>query len=165
MTKLSDALEKCTAMQRIFVRQRLLGDSITASGTAAGLRDAKREAYRMVKAPNVIAAIAAGVEDSAEVMITDRAAVEKMLLVAYDNAETATEQIMAARELGKLHGHYAPTKTETKHEHSGHIEHDHDMRTVSTRRLLELADEKRMLPNPNFIEGEFEEVDANTEEV
>ena len=166
MTKLADALEKCTAMQRIFVRQRLLGDSIIAAGTASGLKQPKREAYRMAKAPNVVAAIAAGVGDSAEIMVTDRAAVERMFLDAYNNAETATEQIMAARELGKLHGHYAPTKTETKHEHTGRIEHDHDMRSIPTSKLLELAEERRMLPDPNTLEGEFSEVaDGDPESV
>lgn len=156
--KLSEALDKCTAMQRIFVRQRLLGDSIAASGTAAGLKDPKKESYRMAKAPNVVAAMAAGMEDSADEMLTDRKAVEQMFLDAYNNSETATEQIMAARELGKLHGHYAPTKTETKHEHSGRIEHDHDMREISTAKLLEAAGEKRLLPDPKVIEGDFEEV-------
>ena len=157
MTKLSKALDKCTVMQRIFVRQRLIGDSVVASGTAAGLKRPKKEAYRMAKAPNVVAAIEAGLEDSAETMITDRAAVERMFLEAYNNAETATEQIMAARELGKLHGHYAPTKTETKHEHSGAIEHNHDMREISTARLLEAAGDRRMLPDPNVIEGDYED--------
>jgi hypothetical protein len=36
-----------------------------------------------------------------------------MLLDAYENADTSSEMVNAAKELGKLHGLYAPEQTVT----------------------------------------------------
>lgn len=43
----------------------------------------------------------------------NRGLVTNMLLEAYENADTSSEMVNAAKELGKLHGLYAPEQTVT----------------------------------------------------
>jgi phage terminase small subunit len=155
-----DALNQLTPKQRIFVERVAEGSSYMAAARAAGYGSPSSEASKVSKHPKVVAALEALNADVSERMITSKLEVERMMLEAYHNAETAGEQVMAAREIGKLHGHYAPTKTETQHTHTGTITHQADARKMSHADLLKIADDKRQLTRdePEPIEGEFEVV-------
>ncbi len=104
---LSPALEGLTEKRRIYVEARLQGMSPKAACMAAGVAPNQISNYE--GNPDVKAAIAKGHAISAEHTGLTREKVTAMLMDAYRMAETATEMVMAARELGKLHGLYAPT--------------------------------------------------------
>lgn len=73
-----------------------------------------------------------------------------MYMDAYQNAETATEQIAAVNALVKLHGLEAPKQVEVKHNHQV----DGEIRYLPTEELMKLADMRADLT----LEGEFEEI-------
>ena len=152
------ALADLTPKQRIFVERIAEGCSQVEAARAAGYGSPRAEATKVFKHPKVQAALQALNADVSERMITSKLDVERMLLEAYHCAENAGEMVAAAREIGKLHGHYAPTKTEQKVTHEGTVTHEHDARKLSHSRLLELAGEQRRLEHldtEDVIEGDF----------
>jgi hypothetical protein len=84
-----------------------------------------------------------------------RERVSEMLQEAYRNATTAAEQIMAAREIGKLFGLYAAEKLQVDHSHKlEHTNSDRDMKSLSHEELLVLAQMDKGI----VLEGQFEVV-------
>lgn len=152
------ALAELTPKQRIFVERIAEGSTQVEAARAAGYGSPRVEACRIFRHPKVQAALQALNADVSERMITSKLDVERMLLEAYHCAENAGEMVAAAREIGRLHGHYAPTKTEQKVTHEGTVTHEHDARKLSHSRLLELAGEQRQLrklPSDEIIEGQY----------
>ena len=79
-----------------------------------------------------------------------REKLSSMLLQSYYKAATATEEIAAVREIGKLQGLYAPETTEL----NVNLNNSKQLETLSDAELAKLAG----MDNPTVIEGDFEEV-------
>jgi hypothetical protein len=144
-----------TPQERMYVTLRLRGMSEFGAYRAAGGRDSPRgnQGGRVVEdfhnAPHVIAALDAAFHISQEETGYNRAKITEMLEAAYHNAANATEQVMAARELGKLHGLYAPIKAEIKHDHEHRLANaQKDLKELSVQEL------ERMLA----VDAEFTEI-------
>ena len=140
-----------TRMQRLYVDGRLSGLSQIASAGAAGAAEPRVEGSRLEKNENVQAALVAMMEQSAEEVGFGRKEAHDMYMDAYQNAETATEQIAAVNAMVKLHGLEKPKEIVVKHAHThtGQIEH------MPTDELMKLAGMTDQLT----IEGEFEVVE------
>lgn len=95
--------------QRIFVEARLRGMEPAAAARAAGL-----ERHYETVHPEITAIVAEYAAQEAPRMSMTRERLTEMLLDTYRNAATAGEQVAAVRELGKLHGLYAPQKLQVE---------------------------------------------------
>jgi hypothetical protein len=103
-------------------------------------------------------AMKAGIEALAtEVMFTRKKA-HDLLMDAHRNAANTTEQVMAIKEMIRLHGVAAPEVKEI---------HTHGKVSIEHREVKELTDEQLLrlaqLPTaelPHIIDGEYEVVDA-----
>lgn len=146
-----------TDKQRIYVESRLRGMSKVASARAAGaIKDPERGAEQYEKYDAVRTAIERGRQISIQITGYTREKITDMLERAYYAATTAAEMVMAARELGKLHGLYAPTNVKVDHTHRlKDARTEEDLRRLSTEELLRLANER----GTDFIEGEFTELE------
>lgn len=153
---LSPAVDGLTERERIFVEGILRGLTQIAAAQAAGYANAKNAAHDLAREPKIKAAIAKGREISIQATGVTREKLTDMLMSAYMNAETAAEQIMAVRELGKLHGLYAAQKVEVGHTHELKNPNEKDIRTLSSAELLRLA----RLKGGDIFEGEFTEIQA-----
>ena len=140
-----------TRIQRGYVDGRLAGLTQIASAGAAGSAEPRSDANRLEKNENVQAALVAMMERSAEEVGFGRTEAHNMYMDAYQNAETATEQIAAVNAMVKLHGLEKPKEVVVQHNHNvtGQIEH------MPTEELIKLAG----MENELAIEGEFEEVE------
>jgi len=147
--KMVEALDDLTDQQRIYVEQRLCGLSQVAAATAAGYADPRRKAYDVENTPRVVDALRKAREVTAKKVQYTREKAHEQLHEAYRNATTAAEQVMAVRELIKLHGVAAPEQVEVKHTHK----HDHELRFMDDQQLLEIAGIDGFA-----LEGVFEEV-------
>lgn len=152
---LSPAFVDLTDKQRIYVESRLRGMSKVASARAAGaLKDPERGAEQYESVEAVRDAIEKGRQLSIQITGYDRAKVTEMLERAYNCATTAAEMVMAAREIGRLHGVYAPTNVKVDVNHRlANARSEQDLRHLSTKELLQLAEER----GGDFIEGDFME--------
>lgn len=142
---------KLTAKQRTYVDSRLSGLSQTASAAAAGVATPRIEGSRMENNEKVRQAMVDMMAKTAEEVSFGRKEAHDMYLDAYQNAETASEQIMAVNAMVKLHGLEAPKKVEVDHTHN----HNHELRFLPTEELMKLAGMEDQL----VLEGEFEEVE------
>lgn len=143
---------KLTRMQRAYVDARLQGLTQVASATAAGCATPKNDGTRLEKNEDVQAAMVDMMSKTAEEVGFSRKEAHDMYMEAYQNAETATEQIAAVNAMVKLHGLEKPKQLEVKHEHvhSGQIEH------LPTEELMRLAGMEKTLT----LEGEYQEIEA-----
>lgn len=115
---------------RIYVEARLRGMSQVAA--AAGL--APNNASRFEQQPHIREALDHGRRISAIETGIARTRVSDMLLDAYRSATTAAEMVMAARELGRLHGLYAPQRVELDHTHKlAQVKSEEDIRRLRIR--------------------------------
>jgi len=135
-----------TPKQRIYVDSLLSGLTKTASAAAAGSN--RYEPYE--KSEKVREAIVAMTAMGAEEVGFGRREAHDMYMEAYQNAETAMEQIAAVNALVKLHGLEAPKKVEVEHNHT----HSGELRFVPDDELMKLAGMDGQLT----LEGEYEEV-------
>jgi phage terminase small subunit len=154
---LSPAFEGLTDKQRLYVEGRLRGLSRIAAARAAGAEaDPKKSADQYEKNPKVAAALEKARQISIQHTGYTRQKIAEMLQRAYDLAGNATEMVMAARELGRLHGVYAPTNVKVDHEHrltdTRNVE---DLRHLTTEQLEQLVAKR----GGDFIEGEFVELE------
>jgi hypothetical protein len=159
--QLSPYLEPLTEMQRIFVTCKLKGMTDTAAGTAAGVANPTKNSSRMMKSAAVQEAIKAGVDIAAREIMFSRKEAHDMLMDAHRNAANTTEQVLAIREMIKLHGIAAPEVKQIEHKHAGRIEHA-PVAELSDADLFKLA----KLPTdqlPDIIDGEYELVEASTD--
>ena len=146
---LPSSLSELSPKERIYVKCRLDGMSQVASAGAAGWADPRRKASDIEKRPKVQAAILAACEDLAQEVQFGRKEAHDMLINAYHNAATATEQVAAVRELINLHGIAEPKKVEHQHTHGGKVELDR----LPNDELMKLAGLEDLT-----LEGEFEVV-------
>ena len=137
-----------TDRERIYVHARLRGMSEHAAYKAAGGKGNPQPATWIYE-PHVVSVLAAAQNISAEETGMTREKIRDMLVNAYHNATTAAEQIMAARELAKLFGLFAPTKVQVAHDHRHSIEDKRaNIKDMSTTELESLL----------AIDGEFAEI-------
>lgn len=159
-----DQLEELqlTDQERLFVKARVKGMSSTAAARAAGFtKHVRRHAMRLASRANVQAALEILRRNDLNEIIFTRDEAHNMLMEAYRNAETSTEQVNAVRALVQLHGISAPAKIEHKHQHA-HA-HSHEIREMSDAELLKLAQQGgdevltaeyyEISPEPLAIEG------------
>ena len=137
---------KLTAKQRIYVDSQLKGLSKKASARAAGSHNSDF----FENSENVQQALVDMLQQNADEIGFSRREAHDMYMEAYQNAETAMEQIAAVNAMVKLHGLEKPKQVEITHEHihSGKIEH------LPTAELGKLAGMQEALT----LEGEYEEV-------
>jgi len=153
-TSLSSSLLKLTVKERIFVENRLAGLSMTASAAAAGYGAPSSAGQRTDKLPHIQAAMLAACEDLAQDITFSRKEAHEMLMSAYMNAATATEQIQAVKELIALHGIAAPKEVEHTHTHKGVV----SLERMETEELIKLADMDDLT-----LEGEYEVIKEEDE--
>lgn len=152
---LSSAFEGLNDRERIFVEGILRGMSQVASATAAGYKAPTDSSQDLLKKPRIIAAIEKGRELSIQATGITREKLSDMLMSAYMGASTAAEQVMAVRELGKLHGLYAAQKVEVGHTHKLEAKDAvKQLQSMSSEQLLKLA----RMNQGKIIDGEFTEV-------
>lgn len=149
MSDLPSSLRKITPKEQIYVRSRLAGMSQVASATAGGWADPRKHASEIEKRPHVQAAILEACNTLAEEVQFGRKEAHDMLMGAYHNAATATEQVAAVRELINLHGIAQPKVIEHEHKVSGKVEFDR----LDNDELMKLAGLDHLT-----LEGEFEVV-------
>jgi hypothetical protein len=139
--------KELTTKQRIYVDSQLSGMTKVASAAAAGSK--RYEPFE--KSETVRQALVDMMQRGAEEVGFSRKDAHDMYMQAYQNADTAMEQIAAVNAMVKLHGLEKPQKLEIKHEHthSGQIEH------LPTEELMKLAGMQKTLT----LEGEFSEVE------
>jgi phage terminase small subunit len=137
--------------QRRYVEARLQGLPIVAAAKAAGLEHANSHAHRLERSPKVRKAIKYLIKDStANVEELTKSDVMTGMLDAVEAAATASELVMAWRELGKLIGAYEPEKKILEiHDYTRD-----ELKTLSEEELLKLSGGKYA----DVIDGEFEEI-------
>ena len=150
---LGPAFDGLNDQERIYVESRLRGLSQVASGAAAGIKNSNWTTFEQ----NV--RIQAALQKGRAISIADtgmtREKITEMLMDAYRCAANATEMVMAARELGKLHGVYAPQKVAVDVEHRlKNVKSERDMKLLPTKELLALVESR----GDDVLEAEFEEV-------
>jgi len=147
---LTAAFDGLSDKDRIYVQSRLSGMSQVASALAAGL--APNHASEFEKQPRIAEALAKGRAIGIEATGITREKITEMLMDAYRTAETAAEMIMAARELGRLHGVYAPQRVEMDHVHKlQHVKTEKDIRRLPTADLMKLVSQR----GGEVIDAEF----------
>lgn len=150
---LAPAFEGLTEKQRLYVEARLRGMSQVASAVAAGASGDPKGSAKQYEAQEVVQrAIDKGRQISIAATGYTREKIAEMLQRAYDLAETSAEMTMAARELGRLHGVYAPTNVKVDHNHRlTNTRTEDDLRRLSTEELEKLAQTR----GGDYIEGDF----------
>lgn len=140
-----------TKIERAYVDGRLDGLSQIAAATAAGASTPRTAANRLEKNEKVQQALVDRMQQTADEVDFGRKEAHQMYMDAYQNADTAMEQIAAVNAMVKLHGLEKPKLVEIKHDHthSGKIEH------MTTDELMKLAGMDKALA----LEGEFSEVE------
>lgn len=141
---------ECTILQRRYVEARLQGLSITAAGKAAGV-DTYQGASSLERSPKVRKAIKFLVKDSTRnVEELSKSDVMTGMLDAVEAAATASELVLAWRELGKLIGAYEPEKKILEiHDYTRD-----ELKAMSDDDLLRLSGSKYA----DVIDAEFEEI-------
>lgn len=135
-TKAASALNELAPKFQIYVKSRLDGMTQIASAQAAGSLHPRQHGTIWEKRPDVQRAMLEVAEGIAEEIGFSRKEAHDMLIDAYRNAETATEQVAAVRELINLHGLAKPKVVEHKHDH----QHTAVLEHMPNDELLKLAD-------------------------
>ena len=108
-----DPNKPLTDKQKLFVGFWAQGESIHTASAKAGYADGAQFAYRMIRMPNVIRLyeeLRARYEEASGMTFKK---VSDMHVEAYEMAKLMAEpstMVAAARELGKMHGYYAPVE-------------------------------------------------------
>lgn len=144
-----------TIIQKRYVEARLQGLNQMSAGRAAGMKfrdDDRSTVYKMEKNPKVRAAIRYLIRESTQsVEDLTKSDVLTGMLDAVEAAATASELVMAWREVGKLLGSYEPEKRILEiHDYS-----QEELKQLSDKDLLRLAGGKMN----GAVDGEFHEVE------
>lgn len=136
-----------------FVEELLRGVPLIPAAKAAGIK--RIEAHEVAARPHVAQTLAYLRDQyAATVVKIDRDMLNMMLLEAHGKSATATEEIMAIRELGKMNGCYEPEKrTIETHQHMTFEQ----VQNLDTDELLKLAEEDSIDPEA-ATDAEWEEV-------
>lgn len=146
MTSLPLSYRELTTKQRLYVDARLSGLTKKASAAAAGSKRYEPFEESQTVRDALVEMMAKGAD---EVGFTRKEA-HDMYMQAYQNADTAMEQIAAVNAMVKLHGLEAPKQLEVKHEHV----HSGELELLPTEELMKLAGMESTLT----LEGEYQEV-------
>lgn len=111
-----DPLARLTDIQRRYVEARVNGMGITAAARAAGVANAHGNAQSLEHNPAVKLALQEINKQALAGLVITRHDVIEGLLQATRAAATATELVMAWREIGKIIGAYEPVKVAITHE-------------------------------------------------
>lgn len=143
-------------MQRRYVEARLQGLSITAAGRAAGA-SSNSATSALEHSPKVRKAIKYLIKDSTRnVEELSKSDVMTGMLDAVEAAATASELVLAWRELGKLIGAYEPEKKILEiHDYT-----KDELRAMKDEDLLRLSGGKFA----DAIDAEFEEIKQHAEQ-
>lgn len=134
--------------QQMYVEARVRGSMPVAAARISGCKDADASAADFEKNSAVRSTIEYALRVAAhEVQLTKKDVVNGML-DAVRIAQTATELVMAWREIGKLVDAYAPLK----------VEHTH---TLTKEQVAKLSDEE--LAKAAALDGEFVRLEEDDE--
>ena len=144
-------LKHLSRQKEMFCFHVASGASPVAAGKAVGATpEQAKEWFRDKQIQQVVE----GIHDAQmEGVRFTREKLASMLLQSYYKAATATEEIAAVREIGKLQGLYAPETQEV----TLNLNNAKQLETLSDAELARLAG----LDNPAIIEGDFEEVSSD----
>jgi hypothetical protein len=152
---LTAAFEGLDDRDRIYVQSRLQGMSKVASCAAAGLQPGSHS--KIEDRPEIKRALELARAEMVRHTGITLEKVTEMLLDAYRSAVNATEMVMAARELGKLHDLYPSAKVKIDHTHQlKEVKSESDIRRLTTKELLKLA----QMRGADVIDADFTEVTA-----
>jgi transposase len=152
---LSPALEALDERERVFVEARLRGLNIRQASAAAGVTHQMGSTIEARE--EVLQAMQRGRQISAEATGRTREQIDEMLMDAYRNATNTVEQVMAVRELAKLHGLYAPTTVKVDHLHRlQNVKRAEDLKSLPLHELEQLA----LNRGGEVIEAEYEALDV-----
>jgi len=136
--------------QRVLVNHYLSGLSGPAAARAAGYVNPEDCASRILRLPAVAHAIAVGRQESADRVKVTRDDVLQGFLDAVRASATATEMVMAWRELAKMQGHYAVEEKKITVEHKQGAVRRSQLEALSTEELIKMTG----LP-PSVIDAEY----------
>lgn len=141
---------ECTILQRRYIEARMQGLAISAAGKAAGCTTLQQSS-ELERSPKVRAAIKYLVKDSTRnVLELSKSDVMTGMLDAVEAAATASELVLAWRELGKLIGAYEPEKKILEiHDYTRD-----ELKAMKDEDLLRLSESKYR----DVIDAEFEEI-------
>lgn len=149
-----------TPKEKIYVEARAAGSMPVAAARIAGYAEPDAKADELEKDPNMRVAIETGARLAMHKQEITRATVTEILLDALPLVTTATEQVAVGRELGKLHGVYAPSQHETKIDVNVRQE---QLQRVSDEELMKMAG--RTIDLVEFEEVEEPAALSNDDEV
>lgn len=127
-------VDPLTSQEEAFVAYILKGCTAAQAGRQVGLPSSADWGPVLAK-PNVSKVVDYGVKLQAQRVQVTRDQLNLMLFEAHRKAGTATEEIMAVRELGKLNGLYQQQEQQEKVINSAEA-----LRDVDDSKLLEMAE-------------------------
>lgn len=136
-----------------FVEEMLRGAPLLVAAKNAGI---KRDAANEVAARPHVAETLAYLRDqyARSQLVVNRDMLNLMLMEAHAKSATATEEVMAIRELGRMNGCYEPEKREVvSHKHMTYEQ----VRNLDTDQLLELAEDDGI--DPDIEDADWESMD------
>lgn len=142
-------LADLTQQEVIFVQSLMRGLPLHMAAQQAGVPEHEMQSF--AKQPHVASVIAYLRETTFNTHIeVTRDMLNLMLFEAHAKSSTATEEIMAIRELAKMNGLNAPTQTEVKV--------THETRTAEQMRRMSSAELARIAGESDAIDAEWEDV-------
>lgn len=150
---LAPALQGLSEKQRLYVQARLTGMTPIVAARTVGARVPEKSWRVLEHNPAVRKALEQGRELSAKETGVTRKQISDMLVDAYRSATNAGEMVMAARELGKLHGLYEAQKIDVNHKLE-RVKTEHELRALTVEELEQLVSKA---PD-DFIDAEYAEV-------
>lgn len=103
-------LESLDAKQKLYVDARVNGSVPVIAARVAGYGSPDHAAMELEADPQIRMTLELSVRMKARQTTITREDVVGWMLDAMRNASTSTEQLNAAKEIGKILGHYEPTK-------------------------------------------------------
>lgn len=138
--------------QRMYIEARTLGSVPVAAARMAGYKKPDETALELERDTTVRTALEISIRLKAREHQVTRDDVLGMLQDAYRNAVTATEMVNAAKEIGRLLGHYEPQKIDIQ-----------KTVTLKQEQLKSLSDEDLLRLTKDAIDGDFELLDFEPE--
>ena len=141
-------MEALDAKQRIYVDARALGSLPVQAARCAGYNNPDDAAYTLEQDSTVRMAVEVTIRLRAREHQITREDVLAMLQDAYRNAATSTEMVAAAREIGKLLGHYEPQKIDINKS----VE-------IKQQQIRNMSDEELLKLSREVIDGDYQLLD------
>lgn len=146
-------LARLNPQEARFVEDLLRGVPLLVAAKNAGIK--RDSAAEFAARPHIAETLAYLRDQYARArVVVDRDMLNMMFLEAHAKAASATEEIMAIRELGKMNGCYEPEKREVINRKGMTYE---QVRNLDTEQLLELAGDEGI--DPDIEDADWEEVE------